>query len=128
MKWLNPLNWFKASVVDAVEKKVDEVLTIRNGKELVVAGINKAVSLSEGKWDDVECAKYARGFRLAGKALNDLADAIDPEGADGRRMTTDEFELLLGDALAACGTVLSEEWVAARREEIKAFIRQKLGV
>jgi hypothetical protein len=119
---------FKTALAKTVEKKVDEVFTLRNGKELVVAGINKAVTLSESRWDDGECAKYARGFRLAGKAFTDLADAIDPEGDDGRRMTTDEFEVLLGDALSAFGTVLSEDWVAERREEVKSFIRGSLGV
>lgn len=127
-KWLNPLNWFKQSVADAADKKVDELLTMSKGKQLVVDGINEVIVLTDEKWSDEECRKYARGFKLAGKALTDLGESIDPDGDEGRKLSVDEFEVLIGDALGAFGTVADEAWLAKRREEIKAFIHQKLGV
>ena len=128
MKWLNPLNWFKKAAATAIDQKVDEVMTLRNGKMLVVAGVNDVILLTENKWSDDECRRYARGFRLAGKALTDLADAIDPDGDDGRKLSADEFEVLMADALAAFGTVLDEASAERVRNTVKGYVHEKLGV
>ena len=131
MNWLgslNPIRWFKSAACSAVESKVDEVVTVENGKSLLISGVNKAVTLSEQKWDDDKCRTYARAFKLAGKAFTDLGDAVDPDGEDGRKLSVDEFNLLLGDAQAAFGIIVDEAWVAEQRERIKAFVRARLGV
>ena len=131
MNWLgslNPIRWFKSAACSAVESKVDEVVTVENGKSLLISGVNKAVALSEQKWDDDKCRTYARAFKLAGKAFTDLGDAVDPDGEDGRKLSVDEFNLLLGDAQAAFGIIVDEAWVAEQRERIKAFVRARLGV
>ena len=130
MNWLgslNPIRWFKSAACSAVESKVDEVVTVENGKSLLISGVNKAVTLSEQKWDDDKCRTYARAFKLAGKAFTDLGDAVDPDGEDGRKLSVDEFNLLLGDAQAAFGIIVDEAWVAEQRERIKAFVRARLG-
>ena len=127
LKWLNPLNWFRTSVAEAVDRKVDEVVTVSKGKELLVAGVNKVVSLSEGKWDDAECAKYSRALKLAGKALTDLGDAIDPESEEGRSLSADEFEVLLADGMSAFGSFADEDLAARVRGEIKNYIHEKIG-
>ena len=126
--WLNPAKWFRSAACSAVESKVDEVVTVENGKSLLISGVNKAVTLSEQKWDDDKCRTYARAFKLAGKAFTDLGDAVDPDGEDGRRLSVEEFNLLLGDAQAAFGIIVDEAWVAEQRERIKAFVRARLGV
>lgn len=131
MNWLgllNPIRWFKSAAYSAVESKVDEVVTVENGKSLVIAGVNKAVTLSENKWSDDECRTYARAFMLAGKAFTDLGEAVDPDGEDGRKMSVAEFNLLLGDAQAAFGIIVDEAWMAKQRERIKAHIRYCLGM
>ena len=131
MNWLgslNPIRWFRSAACSAVESKVDEVATVENGKSLLISGVNKAVTLSEQKWDDDKCRTYARAFKLAGKAFTDLGDAVDPDGEDGRKLSVDEFNLLLGDAQAAFGIIVDEAWVAEQRERIKAFVRARLGV
>ena len=131
MNWLvllNPMKWVRSAAYSAVESKVDEVVTVENGKSLVIAGVNKAVTLSENKWSDDECRTYARAFKLAGKAFTDLGEAVDPDGEDGRKMSVAEFNLLLGDAQAAFGIIVDEAWMAKQRERIKAHIRYRLGM
>lgn len=128
MKWLNPITWFKSAAASFVAQKVDETLTMANGKAVVVDAINKAVTLTEQVWDDGECRTYARGFRLAAKALNDLAESVDPDGDEGRKMSAAEFEVLLGDAQAAFGVLVDDAWLEDVRARVKALVNEKLGV
>lgn len=128
LDWLNPTKWFKNAACSAVDSKVDEVVTVANGKSLLITGINKAVTLSEQKWDDNKCRTYSRAFKLAGKAFTDLGEAVDPDGEDGRRLSVEEFNILLGDACAAFGIIVDEEWMTELRERIKMFVRIRLGV
>lgn len=131
MNWLgllNPVKWFKSAACSAVENKIDEVVTVDNGKSLLITGVNKAVTLSEQKWTDDQCRTYARAFKLAGKAFEDLGEAVDPDGEDGRRLSVEEFNLLLGDAQAAFGIIVDEAWMTEQRERVKAFVRQRLGM
>lgn len=131
MKWLgflNPVKWFKHAVADAVDSKIDEVMTVDNGRSLLITGVNKAVTLSEQKWDDDKCRTYSRAFKLAGKAFIDLGEAVDPDGEDGRKLSVDEFNILLGDAQSAFGIIVDEAWMSEQRERIKAFVHARLGV
>lgn len=128
IKWLNPITWFKSAAASIVAQKVDETLTIENGKTVLVGAINRAVTLTERVWDDGDCRTYARGFRLAAKALNDLADSVDPDGEEGRKMSVTEFEVLLGDAQAAFGILVDDKWLEGIRASIKDMVNEKLGV
>lgn len=128
MNWLNPINWIKSSVASYIDKKIDEALTSKNCKAMLVDGVNYAVSMSEKKWNDDQCRTTARGMRLAAKSLDDLAESIDPDGTEGRRISVEEFNLLLGDAQAAFGSVVTEDWLADKRGLLKGAVRKRLGL
>ena len=128
MNWLNPINWIKAAAASAVEKKIDEYLTLKQGRELVLELVNKALMDSEDWWSDEQCRRVSRGLSLASKAAKDLSDAVNPDGESGKSITTAEFELVLADTQAAFGNIVSEVWLADARAKLKAFIRSKLDI
>lgn len=127
LSWLNPVNWVKGAIGASVDKAIDENITIAKGKGLLVDGVNLAVIASEQKWSDDQCRTFARGCRLAAKALEDVAEAIDPDGVEGRAVTADELELLLGDAQVAFGTLMTEDKAEEIRGWLKGVIHAKLG-
>lgn len=127
LKWLNPINWIKSAVLSAVEEAIEENITFNKGKTLLVDGINLAIIASEQKWTDDECRTFARGCRLAATAMNDIADAIDPDGVEGRKVSVDEFNVLLGDAQSAFGTLVTEEKISDFRDTLKGIVRSKLS-
>ena len=56
MNWLgllNPMKWVRSAAYSAVESKVDEVVTVENGKSLVIAGVNKDGNLCPRADDQV---------------------------------------------------------------------------
>ena len=128
MNWLNPINWIKRAIASSIYDAIDENVTLAKGKFLVVDGVNLAVTASEQMWTDDQCRTFSRGCRLASKALENFAEAIDPDGVDGRRISVDEFELLIGDVQSAFGVLVSEEKVEETREYLKGKIREKLGL
>lgn len=128
MNWLNPINWIRSAVASAIEKQVDEYLTMKQGRQLVLDLVNNAINASDEWWSDAKCRKVSRGVKLAAQAANDFAAAVDPDGADGKRITADELDSLIADTQAAFGNLVDEEWLADARAKVKAFVRQKLGL
>lgn len=127
-KWINPINWFKGALAKAADDAIDENITVDKGKEILIVGINNAVTIAEKKMDDGECRTLARGLHLAGSALTDLGDAIDPDGEEGCHLSVGEFNMLLGDAQCALDILATEAWVNKVRENLKRFVRTKLNV
>lgn len=127
-KWLNPINWIKSAVASAIDEAIDENITFNKGRTLLIDGINLAVTASEKKWTDDECRSFARGCRLAATAMHDIADAIDPDGVEGRKISVDEFNVILGDAQSAFGTLIDEEKVEDLRAKLKSIVHSKLGI
>ena len=127
LSWLNPVNWVKGAIAASIDNAIEENVTIAKCKSLLVDGVNLAVVASEQRWSDDQCRTFARGCRLAAKAMEDVAEAIDPDGADGRAVTADELELLIGDAQAAFGTLMTEDKAEEIRDWLKGIIHEKLG-
>ena len=67
-------------------------------------------------------------MKLASKAANDLADAIDPDGQQGKGISPEELEVVLADVQAAFGNLVTEEMLAGWRAKLKAFVREKIGL
>lgn len=128
MNWLNPINWFKTAVASLCDAKVDEYVTVPKGKELIIDATNMALAYSETRWTDDECRVFSRGLKLAGKALTDLGEAINPEGCDGRSVSLEEFEAILVDAQAAFGIIVTDEMAEQWRASIKQSFRKQLGI
>lgn len=127
MKWLNPVNWFRAAAASALEKKIDEYLTVDNGRKLIVEAVNKALDSAEW-WNDARCSKVARGLSHAAKSMQSLASAIDPAGDQGRGLSPGELKELEGDVMAAFGDVVTEDIAADWRGKLKSFVRSKIGI
>lgn len=128
MNWLNPVNWFRAAAASAAEQKIDEYLTAKMGRQLALDAVNTALNSSEDWWTDARCRQVARGLKLASKAANDLADAIDPDGQQGKGISPEELETVLADVQAAFGNLVTEEMLASWRAKLKAFVREKIGL
>ena len=127
MNWLNPVNWFRAAAASALEKKIDEYLTVDNGRKLIVEAVNKALDSAEW-WNDARCSKMARGLSHAAKSMQSLASAIDPAGDQGRGLSPEELKELEGDVMAAFGDVVTEDIAADWRKKLKEFVREKIGI
>lgn len=127
MNWLNPVNWFRAAAASALEKKIDEYLTVDNGRKLIVEAVNKALDSAEW-WNDARCSKVARGLSHAAKSMQSLASAIDPAGEMGRGLSPEELKELEGDVMAAFGDVVTEDIAADWRKKLKEFVRGKIGI
>lgn len=127
MNWLNPVNWFRAAAASALEKKIDEYLTVDNGRKLIVEAVNKALDSAEW-WNDARCSKVARGLSHAAKSMQSLASAIDPAGDQGRGLSPEELKELEGDVMAAFGDVVTEDIAADWRKKLKEFVRDKIGI
>lgn len=127
MNWLNPVNWFRAAAASALEKKIDEWLTVDNGRKLIVEAVNKALDSAEW-WNDARCSKVARGLSHAAKSMQSLASAIDPAGDQGRGLSPEELKELEGDVMAAFGDVVTEDIAADWRKKLKEFVRDKIGI
>lgn len=127
MNWLNPVNWFRAAAASALEKKIDEWLTVDNGRKLIVEAVNKALDSAEW-WNDARCSKMARGLSHAAKSMQSLASAIDPAGDQGRGLSPEELKELEGDVMAAFGDVVTEDIAADWRKKLKEFVREKIGI
>ena len=127
MNWLNPVNWFRAAAASALEKKIDEYLTVDNGRKIIVEAVNKALDSAEW-WNDARCSKVARGLSHAAKSMQSLASAIDPAGEAGRGLSPEELKELEGDVMAAFGDVVTEDIAADWRKKLKEFIRDKIGI
>ena len=127
MNWLNPVNWFRAAAASALEKKIDEYLTVDNGRKLIVEAVNKALDSAEW-WNDARCSKVARGLSHAAKSMQSLASAIDPAGDQGRGLSPEELKELEGDVMAAFGDVVTEDIAADWRKKLKEFVRGKIGI
>lgn len=127
MNWLNPVNWFRAAAASALEKKIDEWLTVDNGRKLIVEAVNKALDSAEW-WNDARCAKVARGLSHAAKSMQSLASAIDPAGDQGRGLSPEELKELEGYVMAAFGDVVTEDIAADWRKKLKEFVRDKIGI
>ena len=127
MNWLNPVNWFRAAAASALEKKIDEYLTVDNGRKLIVEAVNKALDSAEW-WNDARCSKMARGLSHAAKSMQSLASAIDPAGDQGRGLSPEELKELEGDVMAAFGDVVTEDIAADWRAKLKSFVRAKIGI
>lgn len=127
MKWLNPVNWFRAAAASALEKKIDEWLTVDNGRKLIVEAVNKALDSAEW-WNDARCSKVARGLSHAAKSMQSLASAIDPAGDQGRGLSPEELKELEGYVMAAFGDVVTEDIAADWRKKLKEFVREKIGI
>ena len=127
MNWLNPVNWFRAAAASALEKKIDEYLTVDNGRKLIVEAVNKALDSAEW-WNDERCSKVARGLSHAAKSMQTLAQAIDPAGECGRGLSSEELKELEGDVMAAFGDVVTDDLAAGWRDKLKAWVRSKIGL
>lgn len=127
MNWLNPVNWFRAAAASALEKKIDEYLTVDNGRKIIVEAVNKALDSAEW-WNDARCSKVARGLSHAAKSMQSLASAIDPAGDQGRGLSPEELKELEGDVMAAFGDVVTEDIAADWRKKLKEFVRDKIGI
>lgn len=127
MNWLNPVNWFRAAAASALEKKIDEWLTVDNGRKLIVEAVNKALDSAEW-WNDARCSKVARGLSHAAKSMQSLASAIDPAGDQGRGLSPEELKELEGYVMAAFGDVVTEDIAADWRKKLKEFVRDKIGI
>lgn len=127
MNWLNPVNWFRAAAATALEKKIDEYLTVDRGRKLVVDAVNKALDSAEW-WTDGRSATVARGLSHAAKSMQTLAQAIDPAGECGRGLSPDELKALEADVMAAFGDVVTEDLAAEWRGKLKSFVRAKIGI
>lgn len=127
MNWLNPVNWFRAAAASALEKKIDEYLTVDNGRKLIVEAVNKALDSAEW-WNDARCSKVARGLSHAAKSMQSLASAIDPAGDQGRGLSSEELKELEGDVMAAFGDVVTDDLAAGWRDKLKAWVRSKIGL
>ena len=125
---LNPITWIKWSIQSSLDKAVDEYVSASKGKSVVVDGVNLAVTMAEGKCDASKMRTLSRGFRLAGRACDDIADILDPDGEGGLQVTADEFDAVLGDAQAAFGAIVTEDALEELRAKLKAAIAEKLGV
>lgn len=127
MNWLNPVNWFRAAAASALEKKIDEYLTVDNGRKLIVEAVNKALDSAEW-WTDGRSATVARGLSVAGKSMQTLAQSIDPSGECGRGLSPEELKALETDVMAAFGDVVTEDIAADWRAKLKSFVRSKIGI
>lgn len=127
MNWLNPVNWFRAAAASALEKKIDEYLTVDNGRKLIVEAVNKALDSAEW-WNDARCSKVARGLSHAAKSMQTLAQAIDPSGECGRGLSPEELKALETEIMAAFGDVVTEDIAADWRKKLKEFVRDKIGI
>lgn len=63
-----------------------------------------------------------------GNAAIRLAEAIDPDGQQGKGLSPDELRALLDVVRSAFGNLLTEEDFAAWRKKAKEFVRKKIGL
>ena len=130
MNWLNPVNWFRAAAASALEKKIDEWLTVDNGRKLIVEAVNKALDSAEW-WNDARCSKVARGLSHAAKSMQSLAadEELRKKACRSvKAVSPEELKELEGDVMAAFGDVVTEDIAADWRKKLKEFVRDKIGI
>ena len=128
MNWLNPVNWIKAGIASAAESKVDELVTVEQGKRLAKDGLNYCIGLSESKVSDDQLRKTSEGLVLLGDTIKNAGLSISPDGDEGRRLSDAEIACITRNIEVAFGKVIDEEKMSGWRAKIKALVRNVLGI
>jgi len=128
MKWLNPLNWVKSGIAAKVDSEVEKRMSKSALRDVGKNAIAYAVQLAESKVDVEKSEAIANDLIYCGNALIDIGTALTEKSENGREISENEMDAIMARVTVLFGDIITDEQLAAFRETVKAFVRQKLGL